>query len=238
MEGLIAHCGAKKLGRQDLLTLTTPEPTETHRPVPHSQIVEGLIESLAFRRLDVVRDEYAVTPDGNRMFGFLEISVEETGVRFAIACRNSHDKSFSLGLTVGYRVFVCDNLAFHGDFTPVTRKHTKNFDYIEVIGGAVDKMQRHFEPMKRQINAWQGFELADARAKSIIYDAFIAGRLAVARKLAPVVHDHYFNPTVPEFMPRSMWSLSNAFTSAFKNLDPVPQMQAAARLAPFLATVQ
>jgi hypothetical protein len=92
--------------------------------------------------------------------------------------------------------------------------------------------------MKRQINAWQGFELADVRAKGIIYDAFIAGHLTVARKLAPVVHDHYFNPTVPEFQPRNMWSLSNAFTSAFKNLDPVPQMQATARLATFLTSVQ
>jgi hypothetical protein len=32
-----------------------------------------------------------------------------------------------------------------------------------------------------------------------------------------------------------MWSLSNAFTSAFKELDPIPQFKAAARLAPFLA---
>ena len=34
----------------------------------------------------------------------------------------------ALALAVGYRIFVCDNLAFHGDFTPVTRKHTWKFD--------------------------------------------------------------------------------------------------------------
>jgi hypothetical protein len=31
-----------------------------------------------------------------------------------------------------------------------------------------------------------------------------------------------------------MWSLSNAFTSALKQLDPVPQFRATAKLGPFL----
>lgn len=34
-----------------------------------------------------------------------------------------------------------------------------------------------------------------------------------------------------------MWSLSNAFTSAFKELEPVPQFRAAAKLGPFLEKV-
>jgi hypothetical protein len=28
-----------------------------------------------------------------------------------------------------------------------------------------------------------------------------------------------------EFKPRTVWSLSNAFTSAFKDLDPIPQFR-------------
>jgi len=184
-----------------------------------------------------VRDEYAVTADANRMFGFLEINEEGSGVRFAIGVRNSHDKSFSLGLTVGYRVMVCDNLAFHGDFTPVTRKHSKNFDYVEVIGGAVDKMQRHFVPMRRQIDAWHGREMPDLLAKSVIYEAFIAQSVEIPRHLAPLVHQNYFNSQVEEFQPRNMWSLSNAFTSALGTLEPVPQMQYTAKVAAFLATV-
>src|SRR5438046_1373807 len=111
MEGLMLHAGAKRFNRADLLALHTPEATETHRPVPHSKVVEAVIESLGCRKYDVVKDEYGISPDGMKMFGFLEINEEDAGVRFAIGLRNSHDKSFSLGLTVGYRVFVCDNLA-------------------------------------------------------------------------------------------------------------------------------
>ena len=135
MQGLLTHRGARPLGRQDLPDLPTPPPTDTHRPVPHARVVEALVESLAFRKLEVTRDEYAISADTNRMFGVLQINEGGADLGFTIGCRNSHDKSFSLGLTVGYRVFVCDNLAFHGDFTPVTRKHTKGFD-VEDIHGA------------------------------------------------------------------------------------------------------
>ena len=31
-----------------------------------------------------------------------------------------------------------------------------------------------------------------------------------------------------------MWSLSNAFTSTFKTLDPIPQFKATAKLGEFL----
>jgi hypothetical protein len=235
MEGLIAHCGADYLGRQELLTLPVPESMATHKVVSHADIVAGLIESLHYRHLHVVRDQYALTTDGMRMFGFLEINDGTSDVGVAIGVRNSHDKTFSLGLTVGYRVFVCDNLAFHGDFTPVTRKHTKHFDPVEVIDVAVGKMQRHFEPMKREIDVWQHHSLADHVAKSVIFDAFIADGVDAPKHIAREVARYYFEPDHPEFEARNLWTLSNGFTSAFKALEPVPQMKAIASLGPFLA---
>ncbi len=36
-------------------------------------------------------------------------------------------------------------------------------------------------------------------------------------------NDLYFEPGYEEFKPRAIWSLSSAFTSAFKKLDPIPQ---------------
>ena len=54
------------------------------------------------------------------------------------------------------------------------------------------------------------------------------------RGLARRVHDLYFDPQYDEFKPRTVWSLSNAFTSAFKDLDPIPQFRATAKLGGFL----
>jgi len=48
------------------------------------------------------------------------------------------------------------------------------------------------------------------------------------------VHRLYFHPEYPEFSGRTMWSLSSAFTSAFKKPDPVPQFKATAKLGEFL----
>jgi hypothetical protein len=64
----------------------------------------------------------------------------------------------------------------------------------------------------------------------VIYWAFIEGDLSVPRTLARDVHRYYFEPTHSDFAPRTMWSLSNAFTSALKSLDPIPFFQATAKL--------
>lgn len=224
-----------KIGRTELAQIAVPEATRTHRPVPHHEIVEALVETLSFRHIGVVNEEYAVSPDGMKMFGVLDLETQMDGCRFAIGLRNSHDKSFRLSLTVGVRVFVCSNMAFSGDFTPVLAKHTKSFNLVDTLSVGVDRIQRNFEPMQRQVESWRGTQITDAQAKLILYSAFVDGKLDAPRSLLTEVHRHYFAPECPEFSARTMWSLSNAFTSAFKRLDPVPQFKATAKLGEFLS---
>jgi hypothetical protein len=85
---------------------------------------------------------------------------------------------------------------------------------VDILSVEVDRMQRNFEPMRKQGEA----------------------ALGVPKHLARRVHDLHFNPQLEEFAPRTTWSLSNAFTSAFKELDPIPQFKAAAKLRSFLET--
>src|ERR1700674_3633184 len=232
---LLAHCGSNKLTREQLNCIPTPEGTPTHHPLGHPLVVEALLEALAFRHISVMRDEYAVSQDGMKMFGVLDLETGFEGCRFSIGVRNANDKSMRLAMTVGYRVFVCDNMAFQGDFSPVLAKHTKNFSLIDAVSVGVDRMQRNFEPMWRQIRIWRESLIADESAKLVIYQAFVEGELEAPKHLARRVHDLYFNPQFEEFAPRTQWSLANAFTSAFKELDPIPQFKATAKLGPFLA---
>ena len=95
-------------------------------------------------------------------------------------------------------------------------------------------MQRNFEPVRKQVELWRRSELTDVTAKMIIYQAFIESELEVLRHLARRVYDLYFDPQHDELKPRTLWSLSNAFTSAFKDLDPIPQFRATAKLGGFL----
>jgi len=64
----------------------------------------------------------------------------------------------------------------------------------------------------------------------------LARKLEAPKHLARTVHDLYFEPKYEEFRSRTIWSLSNAFTSAFKELDPIPQFEATAKLGEFLET--
>jgi hypothetical protein len=41
-----------------------------------------LIETLAFRHISVLRDEYAISPDGMKMFGLLDLETTFDGCRF------------------------------------------------------------------------------------------------------------------------------------------------------------
>ena len=99
-----------------------------------------LAETLGFRQIGVVREEYAVSSDGMRMFGVMDLTTGFEGCRFALGLRNSHDKSFRLSCTAGVRVFVCQNLAFHGEFTPVLAKHSKNFSIEDSFAIGVDRI--------------------------------------------------------------------------------------------------
>jgi Domain of unknown function (DUF932) len=229
---LISSAG--KLTREQLALVSTPPGTATHRPVPHSDVVSALVETLGFRHIGVVKDEYAISKDGMKMFGVLDLDTGMHGCRFSIGVRNAHDKSMRLAMTVGYRVFVCENLAFSGDFEPVLAKHSKHFSLQNALSIGVDQMQRNFAGMKMQVETWQQSQLTDVQAKLVIYRAFVESDLEVPKHLARPVHDLYFNPQHEEFQPRTLWSLSNAFTSAFKQLEPIPQFRATAKLAGFL----
>jgi hypothetical protein len=226
-----------RLTREQLALVPTPLGTATHRPIPHAEVVNSLVETLGFRHVSVVSEEYAVDKSGNKMFGVMELNEGMEGARFALGIRNSHDKTFRLGVTVGYRVFVCENLAFQGDFSPVLAKHSKHFSLQNALSIGVDNMQRNFKPMVESVERWRSSQISDVSARLIIYRAFIEAELEAPRHLDRRVHDLYFNPQHEEFGPRTMWSLSNAFTSAFKDLEPIPQYRATARLATFLGHV-
>src|SRR5205085_8148933 len=226
--------GTQRVDRDFLRALPVPVGTNTHKPIPHISIVEALIETLGFRHINVVGDEYAVSPDGARMFGLLEMDYEFTGCRFAIGIRNANDKSMRLALTVGYRVFVCSNMAFKGDFTPVLSKHSKNFNLVDSLSVGVDRIQRSFDPLQRTITDWKANILSPNDARLIIYEAFVEGKLAVSPRLMRAVHGNYFEPQYDEFKQATLWSLSNAFTSSFKDLKPFQQYAATAKLGPFI----
>lgn len=79
--------------------------------------------------------------------------------------------------------------------------------------------------------------MTSATAKLIIYRAFIEDELDASKHLARRVHESYFAPQHEGFQPRTRRSLSNAVTSAFKELDPIPQLKATSKFGAYLERV-
>ena len=61
-------------------------------------MVEATIEALAYRRIEVIKDEYGVSKDGAKMFGAPTLNIDGSGINLVLGLRNSHDKSFRLAL--------------------------------------------------------------------------------------------------------------------------------------------
>jgi len=230
---LMTHIGARKVTRQELSLVRIPPATETFKPIAHAALIDELEGALAFRHISIVRDEYAVSPDGMKLFGLLELDADHEGVRFAIGLRNANDKSMRLGMVAGYRVFVCDNMALSGDFKPLLAKHTKNFDLVEALALGVDRIQRGFGPLREAIESKRNQLIGEDAARSIVYRAFMENRFPL--KLMKIVHREFFTaPSHAEFKQQTVWSLENAFTTAFKELTPVRQYEMTAKLGKFL----
>ena len=76
----------------------------------------------------------------------------------------------------------------HGDCTPVLAKYSKSFSLVDAISIGVDRMQRNFGPMQKQVESWRALELSNVSAKMIVYEAFIESELEVPKHLARRVH--------------------------------------------------
>ena len=219
---------AQYVDRNGLMNLPLPQATSTHQPIAHVEIVEKLIETLSFRHIQVVAEQYAISKDGMRCFGTLELNNEWDGMTYAIGFKNSNDKSCRLGMTVGMRVQVCSNLMLMGDYTPVFKKHSKSLDLIDTLSIGVDKMQRSFEPMQGKIMTWKHTKLSVKEAQLLIYRAYLENKFPM--QAMKQTHQEFFNPSYEEFEGRSLFSLHNAFTTSFKQLNAMRMYQETARL--------
>lgn len=167
------------------------------------------------------------------MFGVMDLKYSNLdGVTAALGIRAANDKTMSVQVTVGMRVFVCDNMAFSSDGIALRKKHAAGLRLDREMVRAVDIFAGRYLTMEQQVQHAQQRMLTDDQAKAMMFDAF-AERL-VPQRLLPDVAKHYFEPPHPEFEPRNVWSLHNAFTEAFKQMEAMPAHRANMRVSRIL----
>ena len=142
--GLSAHVKTKYVEEPEVRAVPMPEWTQTWHPVSHGQLLDALDRAVSINtRLAIKTKQYSLNQSGMQLFGVWDLDLDIVGRAWSIGFRNSLDKSLSIGLCGGQRVFVCDNLAFNGTFIEF-RKHTAGLEFenlVEICQGALDQAQ-------------------------------------------------------------------------------------------------
>ena len=220
--GLLLHCGAQQVTRESLAEVPTPPNTETWYPMPHEHLLEEVEEQLGNGGFILGRQAHAISHEGARYFGLLEIQLPEhkySDYRWVVGLRNSHDKTFPAAMVAGTQVFVCDNLAFSGQ-VKLSRKHTRfaQRDLRHLTSRAVGQLGDRFLKLDQRIDAYKQKRITDNKAHDLIVRALDCR--AITATQVPKVLSEWRKPTHSEFRRRSVWSLFNAVTETHKELNP------------------
>ena len=224
MNDLTLHCGAQKVLLSDLSKVPLPKETKTYKPVSHFDLVMNTTEMgdmfLKSQGYKLESQNYALGRKGNHMFFNLNYQngSEDTGL--TIGGRNSYDKSTTIGIAVGMRVFICDNLAFSGDQVTYLRKHTGNvYDDLEVIlMRTMKNADTEFKRMDLESQAMREVSLTNNDAYRNLGVLF-GNNILTSRQL-PVACNQWRKPEHDTFRERNMWSFYNSCTEALKSSPP------------------
>src|SRR5712692_4815346 len=207
---LVVHRAGWEATKADLASVPVPEPTASYHPVPYGRFVEEVELHVPRFGLRVESSAFALAREGSQMFGVLTCVNGKPSADYALAIglRNSYDRSLSVGLVAGTRVFCCDNLAFSGEVR-MQRKHTVHVfrDLPDLIYRMLSQVSSMRGRIDGEIAAMKVRELPPAHAHHLMVEAVKANVLPASR--LPKVIEAWEEPRHVEFTPRTAWSLFN-----------------------------
>lgn len=210
---LMLHAGAEPVDYDGLRQLQTPDPTPTHAPIPHHAVVDMVKYSLGFYGHELLDEHFGVTPDGDRFFGVLSLRSPYGDYADMVGLRNSHDKTFPISISIGSRVFVCDNLAFSGEHI-IKRRHTPNAkrDLPGLVAEVIEPLDAERKRQAETFARYKATPLTEDLADIAIMRMYRHGVLNVTR-IADVMLA-YQCPPHDWGAAQTAWGLFNAATFA------------------------
>ena len=208
--------GNNRVTEAEILAVPEVPFTRTFRPVHHKQVIDAIRTGINAVGLEIVRTEYILAGhDGMRMFGVWDLATGNDKLCWSIGLRNSMDKSMSLGITAGTRVFVCENLAFDGEFVAL-RKHTKNLTIEELEFLAYRAIRALVERLTK-FQAWheglKAYELREADAKILLVE--LIRQNVMPASWFPRFYDLYFRGAYDN----TLWGFHEVTTNLLKDAN-------------------
>lgn len=228
---LSLHAGGVRIAYDALGKIKLPEKTESYSPISHQEVIDLVVErSEKLISGYTLKDQsFGVSPKsgenfGNRMFGVMTFNDDSSDMGLAIGVRNSYDQSLSVGVALGSKVFVCDNLMFVGDVV-VARKHTGDiFNQLSLkIDSALSKAPQNHEQIRRDAELMREIPIEDSEAMMMMGLAY--GKDILKPRQLLRARRCWEKPPQEDFEERNLWSLYNAFTEALKSSCPSTVME-------------
>jgi len=219
MSNLMMSGGGRFVDRETVALVDTPIPTVSWKPVPHIEVIEAVSEVIHAHNWTITEEQFGLAREGQKLFGVMKINKSSSSEwTRCIGLRNSHDKSFSVGLSAGLMVMVCSNMAFGGTAV-IKRRHTSRIELSQLIDVAINELELEFLTLETVSEDLKVLYLKnDNEARSVIVRAAEFGAIN-SSDILPVFQE-FKKPRHAEFEEPTRWSLLNAFTETVKKYTP------------------
>lgn len=207
--------GTHKVTEAEVIQVPAVPFTRTFKPIHHQQVIMAIRTAIGAVGLEVIKAEYVLAGSGMKMFGVWDLSTGNDELCWSVGIRNSMDKSMALGITAGTRVFVCENLAFDGEFVEL-RRHTKGLtpDELEFMAyRAIRAMVARLTDFQRWHEGLKKYPLVEADAKILLVEM-------VTQSVFPVTkfgqfHDLYFGNAYGQ----NLWGFHETATNILRDAN-------------------
>jgi len=222
---MLYHSNSNLVEYAEAVAVKLPEATRSYQPVSNRYLINAVKDSIYNQGLTLSNLELALSSDNQKLFGCAKVMHNKLGIAPAICFRNSYDKSMSVGLASGAKVFVCDNLQITGDSFTKLRKHTtyvmNDVDYL--VDAAVAAVVPDFE---KEILTIEEMELTPITLdKGYEFLGLLRGKGVLNSKCFNIALKEWQKPQHECFPSNNLWSLYNACTEGLKGLNASDAMQ-------------
>ncbi len=228
MNGLMLHCGAEVMQRQEIANLPTPAPMGNRHVIrPFIEDIDTVSTMLNRIGMPVTNEGFGVTVDKEtklpkQFFGLLEVDANngrDHGIM--IGMRGSYDQTLARGIAVGSRVFVCDNLCFSGEIEIKTKQTTDIDSRIRsLLWDAIHEVPDMVGRQDKRFDQYRLTEVGQIVGNSMLTDMVRAGVLN-ASQVGKALQE-WDKPSHEEHAEDgfTLWRLHNAVTEALKPSNP------------------
>jgi hypothetical protein len=211
--------------------------TDSFKPLPHGEVLTLVEGALNLAGLQIARDDsgqtrkcFTVVDKGAKMFATLPLTnrIDEFS-QLQIGIANSWNKTLSLRIGFGSRVFVCSNGSFFAEKI-IGRKHTANIiaDLPGLMLKALEQSKTYLEQQTRFFARLRDVSITDREANDIIVRSAADHECITGGEIIDVVGE-WRKPRYEDFAPRNAWSLHNAYTEVHKRVQNINGNLAAER---------